>query len=389
MRRGVFALLVLVSPWAAGQNVLSDATAGPVLEPVRLDLADAARMVDELPEPAAGGDGERRRVLRVRLNDGVREWLEGHPWAPFQHTIGISGHEWYFDHPADVFHALSVALPELDNDLAARVREVLMNELAVAPPWRKNGYERESGRAREFHDVPESVRLRGAVEAASSFGVHAFWSLARQLDDRPLVERYWPELRARMAEVLAAGAGFEPAAGDLKEHHLERLNGDIAGLAAFVRMARLVGDADSAEAGLEGLRGLLELRVNHERVNPVMEVGGRKSTRSLHYYKVARYALLVPGLAEAMKRHAGPVAAERLRVYRDARPGWFMADGDRLIGGENRTNPVDFRHHLFLAAALLERMPMEQLAEWVDVPWCRGDLHQIERLALVLAAGAE
>jgi hypothetical protein len=61
-----------------------------------------------------------------------------------------------------------------------------------------------------------------------------------------------------------------------------------------------------------------------------------------------------------------------------------MAFGDRLIGGENYTNPPHFARSLFAAGALVEHLDAEQLRHFIDVPWCEGDLYFIEKATFAL-----
>jgi hypothetical protein len=41
---------------------------------------------------------------------------------------------------------------------------------------------------------------------------------------------------------------------------------------------------------------------------------------------------------------------------------------------------------IFAAKALILREPVERLAAYVDLPWCKADEYYIQKLALVLAA---
>jgi hypothetical protein len=95
----------------------------------------------------------------------------------------------------------------------------------------------------------------------------------------------------------------------------------------------------------------------------------------------------VPEVGAALARHTGGAAAKRLAALREFRPGWWLAAGDRLIGGENYSSPPHLSRSLFAGAALVEGVPATDLAKWVDVPWCAADLYFIEKAALALRAG--
>ena len=90
----------------------------------------------------------------------------------------------------------------------------------------------------------------------------------------------------------------------------------------------------------------------------------------------------------ALARLDGGCGARNLKVFRQERNGWFLAFGDRLIGGENYTNPAHFPRSLFAGAVFLEQLPTEQLCAFIDVPWCQGDFYFIEKCVYALWAGA-
>ena len=56
-----------------------------------------------------------------------------------------------------------------------------------------------------------------------------------------------------------------------------------------------------------------------------------------------------------------------------------------MIGGENYTNPLHFSRALFAGAVFIEQLPPEEIASFVDVPWCKGDFYFIETCALALS----
>ena len=89
--------------------------------------------------------------------------------------LGISGYEVYFDHPDEMFHGLSLALPCLSAGTARRVRDFLREELEKHPPYSGVGYDRLGGRNRESYAVPDGLRVGGSGRATSAFGVYAFW----------------------------------------------------------------------------------------------------------------------------------------------------------------------------------------------------------------------
>jgi hypothetical protein len=199
---------------------------------------------------------------------------------------------------------------------------------------------------------------------------------------------HWPAVLKRVGSVLEKDYVFDVRKAHARDE-AERLTGDLAGLIGFVRLARsaMIGDQQAERRGLDRLRQVLELRVNLDRVNPRVLEPTDSTTARLHAAKLARYCGLVPEVGAALARHTGGAAAKRLASARGSRPGWWLAAGDRLIGGENYCSPPHLSRALFAGAALVEGVPAAELAGWVDVPWCAADLYFVEKAALALRAG--
>src|SRR5262249_42928959 len=136
------------------------------------------------------------------------------------------------------------------------------------------------------------------------------------------------------------------------------------------------------------LARLLELRVNLERTNDHLIEKTRTLNRTLHVSKLARYCDLAPEIGQTIARLSENCGASRLAAFREMRNGWFMAYGDRYIGGENYPSPPHLSQALFVGAACIENLPADQLAGFVDVPWCQGDFAFMEKCALALEASS-
>lgn len=360
------------------QNVVEGEAGGRTLPPTTLSAKDLEAV---LPGPAAAPAVEGRERLVRKLEAHVAEFVDGFPWRPFHHTLGISAYETLYGHPDRVFLALAEALPHLKGAVREKTVAFLDAQLDALPPWAPEGYDPSQGRAREAYDVPEPYRVKGRAAATGLLGVHAF----RLFADAKRAAARWPALKARVQPLLAAEYRFDPAKKDYSRDEAQKLNADLAGLAALVALAREAGDAAAAGAAGAKALDLLQLRVNLERTNPRFLETTRSTTANLHIHKLARYCDLTPGIAAALRQHAPGLAEERLKSFREERNAWWLAFGDRMIGGENYTNPPHFVHALFAGAALVERVPGKLLASWIDVPWCKGDLTFIQALALALS----
>jgi hypothetical protein len=384
MKRLTLALCLLAS-MAGAQNVIEDSASGQTAPLIQLTAADLTALLKDAPLSKPSLESKEAKRLAAKLEVHVAEFLAGWPWMAFHHTLGISGYEAYFNHPDEMFYSLSLALPFLEPATAEKTRAFLAAQLAESPPYALDGFDNTTGQARESYGVPPALRLRGRGRARSSFGVYAFWSYCHLAGNTGAARNHWEAVKTRMKPFLENAYGFDIRRRDYSKDEAEKLNGDLAGLLGFLKLARLNGDGPAEEAALQRGVELLNLRVNLERVNPVI-LERTSASKSLHVSKLARFCGLTPKIAAALRRHTDGCAAAHLRAFREARPGWFLAFGDRLIGGENYTNPLHFGRALFAGAALVEQLPAAQLFSFVDVPHCRGDFYFIERCALALAA---
>ena len=378
----VGALLATAAPSVFAQNIVNSidgvARERQVIGDAEVQLLDTAPGVPKIPLQAT--DVFERLALRVD------ELLQGWPWRPFYHQLGISGAEVHFGHPDELFHVLSLALPCLDVPRGAKVKAFLAERLRETPPFQIEGFAPKQGQPRERYTVPESLRPTRASEARDAWGVYAFLEYVLASGDEAAVARNWPAIRQRIAPLLEKDYEFDPASQTYRHDEAQRLNGDLAGLYAAIHLARMAKDEETEKMAKSRAAALMQMRLDLERINARILQPTDVATKSLHHFKLARY-LHLPEPALVMLRHDG-TAAERVRPFREARPGWWMAFGDRLIGGENYTTSPDFGRALFGAAADLEPPAPQQMHAWLDVPWCKGDLYQIERLALLIRATA-
>ncbi len=384
MRRRDFcrSLLPLFATLSArAQNVVEDSSS-EVFERSVLADDDLAALLDVEPKPWKPLPDGVAAPLRAKLDTLVSEAVAGWPWRPFFHQLGISGSETHFDHPDEHFAALASAIPFLPPGTAEKTRRFLAEQLRVLPPFSVAGYDRTAGAARERYTVPEELRAKGQGTARDAWGVHGMLCYYLATADKDAVAAHWPAIRARLEPLLKQPYAFDPRKLDYAHDEAERLNGDSAGLCAGLHLARLAGDDAAANAIRPRAAQLLQLRLDLERVNPRFLNKTDVSTKGLHHFKLARYLHLAEPALTLLRQDG--TAARRLRSFRDARLGWWMAFGDRLIGGENYTTSPDFSRALFVAAVELEVTPPDILAGWLDIPWCRADWYQIGKISLTL-----
>ncbi|HEX2609607.1 MAG TPA: hypothetical protein VHK68_01260, partial [Gemmatimonadales bacterium] len=230
-------------------------------------------------------------------------------------------------------------------------------------------------------------RKRGRGTGTSLFGVAALSIFLDSLSaehSAELLNEHWGRVKDRMRpsleeQFIANLQKAGPTGADA-----ERLNGDLAGLIAFARFAKARGEADTTEAALRSIDRLARLRIDLERTNPQLLAPATSATKRLHHFKLARFDHLARDVSALFTAEERALAAARLKEFREARPGWWMAFGDRFVGGENYISPPHLSHAMFAGAALVEGIDAATLSEWIDVPWCEADLFFIEKCALAL-----
>jgi hypothetical protein len=192
-----------------------------------------------------------------------------------------------------------------------------------------------------------------------------------------------------MSDLLANDYMFDISKKDYSHDEAQKLNGDLSACMATVLLARMNKDGAIERQAMIRAQQLLGLRVNLERVNPRVLEKTESTTQHLHAAKLARYCDLTAPVARALRNFTEGCAVRRLKAFREERNGWYLAFGDRYIGGENYTSPPHFARAMFAGATLVEEIPAEQLLSFVDVPWCKGDLYFIEKCAYALAAAGK
>jgi hypothetical protein len=376
-----FIIVTICFDTTQAQNIVESNSTNLTANPVTLTGKDASECLFFAADfRRAALSISKDEPLLARLNTHAAELLEGAPWMPMQHTLGISGYETYFDHPDEYFYALAIAAPFLQTNLAEKVKRLLDRMAVEAPPFAKEGFDRRSGRARESYDVPADLRRTGKGNASSLFGVYAWWSYCFYTSNKTFVGV------TKLPPLAESPYKFDVRSANSGKDEAEKLNGDLAGLVGFRRLARASHDPGAGEEAEKKFRELLELRINLERVNPRILEKTFSASKNLHNYKLTRYCDLVPEIGAALRKWSGGCGPARLKTFREERNGWYLAFGDRMIGGENYTTPLHFSRALFDGATFVEELPGEQLAPFVDVPWCKADLYFIEKCVYALWA---
>lgn len=367
------------------QNIVDSTAESATAHPVTVSSKAVAQLVGSAPARTIQLRSPAARQVAAELNCHVADLIAGWPWLPFHHTLGISGYESYFAHPDELVLVLALARPALEGTTLEAATNFVRRLLDTAPCYHAEFLSPPAGQPRESYVVPAYLRLKPPRNARSALGVYAFWAWIHFNRDPALLDAHWPAIHHRMEPLVTNAYRFDPARQDYKQDEARKLNGDIAGLIGFTRLAEMQQERVPAEKARQKLRQLLELRLNLERINPQI-IDPTTASKQLHAHRLARYCDLTPELARSLRDATEDLARRRLRACREERSGWFLAFGDRFIGGENYTNPVDFPRALFAGAALIEDLPATELFAFIDVPWCKADLYFIEKCAYALWA---
>jgi hypothetical protein len=381
--------LAIIAP-ASAQNVIDRSEPRIVLERATLphDLVEQLIIASDVSAGLPQSVPPQAERILAKMERHIRELIDGWPWRPLHHLLGISGAETYFTHPDELFHALGLAFPFLSEPLKSDVARFLRARLGDAPPYATDGFDLNEGRTREAYSVPESLRRKGRGAARSAFGVAAFALCIRAMSvsgHEVAVEPHWAAICARM-DPLRDSYRFDPGKKGDGSDEAERLNGELAGWIAFARLARMRNEP--ALFVDMRVRPLAQLRVDLERINPHFVEPTAFASKRLHNFKLGRYCGLTDAVAALFDEPTRELAATRLRTFRTQRNGWHLALGERMIGGENYTNPLHFGRALFAGAALLGQLPSDELLGFIDVPECKADFYFIEKCALALRAAS-
>ena len=335
------------------------------------------------PVGVAHDQGGPARYLRDRLEAQVLELINDGPWAPFIVELGISGEQRHFWRTARTMQSLAMAMPHLSPAVKAaavtHLDRMFESGMPLSAPVHDN-----QGKRREPYDLGPGMEEFAAKEIKYQTNIedlYAVWSYAH-------FAGRWNKVLAHKEQIAAVFSDFadEPFAfkHDGRDDESEQLNRRIAGVLAAVRMLRKAGDEDTAAKAADRLAEMLAKRIHHERADDWLIRPTRRASKGLHQASVPRYVDIAPELGAALADHATDAVTQNVRALMQGLPLWYQAFGERMIGGENYISPPQLSQGLFLALAFaLDAEPAELTAK-LDQPWCRADLHYIEKLTATL-----
>jgi len=323
------------------------------------------------------------KALRDELEKAVNQLASEGPFVPLYVNFGIGGRDFFFTSPADDIDALAGAYPHLTNETREKARRYVASLLQSHSLFSKTAsYDLKQGRRREYHPVPLTDQP-GYWEQAPKrlpFGnSYALWHWAEATGDRAILEKYWGEM----------GASFLEAKESFTRLNLERGerygNLYINSLIAFARTARLLGHDEDARFAAKMAEDLLRRLVAAAKRGASTPEDTLFCPIRAHYKCMGRFAYLTPEIGRAYAENAADAVKQYLAFIDLTMPGWFIVNNEHQIHfAENYTDSPDLSESIFALRYYTGSLDPNILDQWIDIPWCKGDLYHISKLVLAI-----
>lgn len=344
--------------------------------------------------------------LRDELAAQVEDLISGERYAPLLFFSGKSYGRFFFSDPSEELYVLSISLPYLPSQLQAQVEAYMADILAqyeddIFRPVNSDGYPVAEGRRREYYQAFNTDSWRACQGSAGceprvpplEERLYYLWAYAFYADQWDAIERNWQVIRDRMHSEIDP----DDPESLLDSWYDVSLNRRVASLIAYTRMAQYLGDQEEYQWGLEAATKGLAARIAFEEDHrPVYgEWIGERRHQSYAYFMetnwgeggfIPRYQGLVPEIGRALSDFAGEDAAIQDSFIETVVPAQYLAGSLSLGRSEQFTNSPTQALEVYLAKALVLQEDGETLRQYLDVPWCLGDLYYIEKLILAVQA---
>lgn len=323
----------------------------------------------------------RATSLRAQLSAAVTE-LISRDWRPLVFPAGKHPIEAYrfFAEPTETLLTLARAYPHLDPGLQKRVAEKVAAMAApggpLDGPTGTRTFDPNVGEVRSAYSVPpENLwRVTDDILRTSLARLYPFWLWAYMTGDWSHLEKHWGSIRDLVAQ----------SPNDPKE---DCCNGHIAGLIAYCRIARHLGDNEAVRLGVNAARQAMRDRVAFEWAHPS---GAVLSEVPVQRQVFARWRNLTPEVARLCSKYAGDLQRQLIERYVDYhRPTWWLAWNVELAWrNECPFSLPTMSLEIFAAKAMILGEPAERLCQYLDIPWCKADLYYIQKLVWCIEAEA-
>jgi hypothetical protein len=328
------------------------------------------------------GDSATQKSLASELSHCVSE-LISQDWRPLVFPSGKHPREAYrfFSEPTETLFCLARAYNYLEAPLQQKVKQYVasLNEQGgvLAGPTGRRTYEPDVGEIRSLYDIPteQLFRINDDIVRQPLARLYPLWLWGHVSEDWSSIERYWPQLRELLKE--------QPNA--MEE---DCRNGYLAGLIAYCRIARRMGDAQAVEEGVATARKAMRERLAYEfaytRGGLITQVPVLRSIFSRWRHLTPEVGRLCAGFAADTHRYL-------MDTYVDYhRPTWFLAwNVETMWRNECPFSFPTVSAEIFTARALILRESGDKLKRYLDIPWCKADLFYIQKLVFCIEACGE
>ena len=316
---------------------------------------------------------------RKELSHSIKE-LISKQWQPLLSPPGKHPREAYrfFIEPTETLYTLALAYRYIEEDLQQEVKKYVAQMSSAGGPLEgpvgQRTYNPGVGTVRSSYDpAPETMlQVRDALVRSDLARLYPFWLWAYATDDWSRIEQNWDFLRKLINQ----------PPNQMEE---DCLNGYLAGLVAYCRMALRMNDKEALEKGVgttrEGFRRRLEYEFAHTKGGLITQVPVLRTI-------FGRWRHLTPEIGRLCTVYAEKTHQNLMDVYVDYhRPTWYLAwNVETMWRNECPFSFPTVACEIFAARAFILREPAEKLARYLDIPWCKADLFYIQKLILILEA---
>lgn len=341
--------------------------------------------------------------LRARLEAEVEDLISGDRYAPFFLLSGKNNGRLFFADPSEELYVLSISFPYLSPALQAQVRAYLAETITQYDPLRDQ-YPVEEGRRRERYEALGIDNWQACQEdwycsprvPPLEERLYHLWTYAHYTGDWSFIEDNWQAIRDRMHGEIDPN---DPESL-LASRDDVSLNRRVSSLIAYTRMAGHLGDQDEYQWGLDaatkGLAARIEFEDSH-RPQYGAWIGERRLPAHNEYFMetnwgqggyIPRYLGLTPEIGHALRDYAWEDMQLQDTFIETVVPAQYLSWSLAVGRNEQFTSSPTQALEVYLAKALIMQEDSETLRQYVNIPWCRGDLYYIEKLVLAIRASA-
>ena len=313
------------------------------------------------------------------LSRCVKE-LISQQWRPLLFPPGKHPREAYrfFIEPTETLLSLALAYkyidPGLQRDVKQYIARVSSDGGPLEGPVGQRRYNPGVGAVRSLYDsAPESmIQVRDDIVRSNLARLYIFWLWADVTDDWSRIEQNWDFLRKLI---------------DQPPNKMEEdcRNAYLAGLIAYCRMAMRMNDEEAVQKGVSSAQKSFRRRLKYELAHTR---GGLITQVPVLRTIFGRWRHLTPEIARLCAEYALETHKNFISVYVDYhRPTWYLAwNVETMWRNECPFSFPTMADEVFAARALILHESAENLARYIDIPWCKADLFYIQKLVFAIEA---